>query len=392
MKITQFIPLVIVASMLACNNNSQKYRNLETTISDNTSLDYNFEDVLIPIDSVTRNSYPVYCGFTNSVSTYLAGANRQTNALDILDISNRRVFKHVNLKSEGPNAVEALDGFYIHNWDSIFVFTGFAVKLVDTSGVVKSNWGITDFGIIQSGKVGGVGTPVGFHLYYSKRRNSLFLYYTPNNVPIGSREFFQQPFIVEMNLSKNTMCLLPVTYSKFLIENPNVGYKYIPMVTFSNDVVYYGFEGESNIYAFDIESSQSKEYGARSRFTKNTVDILPPSADQVRKNIHWIENVGFFETIHDPFRNLFYRLHVGNQPYQVSSNEFNTFNDKDMYIMVFDKHMHLITELKLDPKTFYPEFWCVTKEGLLLNANHELNGNTNEKSSNFKLLVMRINS
>ena len=54
--------------------------------------------------------------------------------------------------------------------------------------------------------------------------------------------------------------------------------------------------------------------------------------------------------------------------------------------MIFNEDFELTKELKLDDHTFYPDFFGVTSEGLLLNANNVSNPNYNKDMVQFKLL------
>ncbi|RPH30453.1 MAG: DUF4221 domain-containing protein [Bacteroidales bacterium] len=388
---TFYITLLLLAILLfSCNSNENKYRNLDSIVNSKIALDYSFENISIPIDSITINTYPIFCNYDIDSNNYLAGYNSKMNTIDVFDLSNKKIHDHIFLKKEGPNSIEYLDGFFIHNWDSIFVNTGFALKIIDSKGNVKATWDIGEFNIVKSGKVGSIGSTIDFFLHYSKKRNSVFFKYTPRNVVYSSKEFFKQPFIAEFSLANNSLDLLPILYSNFFVENNNVGYLFCPMVSFYDDIVYYGFEGESNIYTYNLQTKEYNAFGARSKYSKNLTDILPESTSEVKKAQHRIESVSFFNIIYDPYRKFFYRLHYCDQKYQVSKNLFNTYNDKLLSIMIFDNKFKLIKEIQLDKQTFYSEFWCVTLDGLLLNANHELNANTSENYINFKLLRFNI--
>jgi hypothetical protein len=222
-------------------------------------------------------------------------------------------------------------------------------------------------------------TGLGFRLYYSETRNSVFFKYVPRDVKFGSKEYFSKPFIAEFNLTSPTVSLLPVKYSKYIMNN-FIGYLFRPYVSFYKDRIYYCFTGESNIYSYNLKTNKTNIYGGRSKYSKNLAKPIPRNWSSDKKNKHRLMNVQFFNVIYDPYRNIFYRLHFGNM-----DNNNNTFRDKSLYLMIFNKNFKLYREIKLDDYTYLPQFYGISKEGLFLNANHEMNENFGGDFSNFKL-------
>ena len=204
----------------------------------------------------------------------------------------------------------------------------------------------------------------------------------------SSNEYFSKPFIAEFNLRSLLVSLIPVYYSSYF-KNSYIGYLSTPNVTFLNDMVYYCFSGESNIYSHKLETNYTSTYGGRSKYSKSMAEPISPKSSFEKKLRHRLVSATFFNVIYDPYRDLFYRLHYGNIEYKVSEKYNSTFNDKNLHLMIFNNEFQLIKEIKLEDYTYLPEFYGISEHGLFLNANHGLNKNLSPDYSNFKLFKIK---
>ena len=382
---------LIILSLANCKRSNPTYQNLNVKYIGEDGYNLNWEDIYIPIDSSTYTVYPIFSGSHLSGRDYLCGYNRKGHSIDIFDITNRTFLMHIFLENRGPDGLNELSGFYIHNWDSIFVYSYYELCIIDSAGNIHYKKNLKDFPLVERGKKGNLDATISFNLYYAKERQSVFLNYTPRNVGFCSNEFYKIPFVAEYKLAQDTLELLPINYSEFFMENKDVGDLFVSYVSLCDNNIIYNFTGESNIYLYNLQTRQNEAFGARSSFTKNTTSSIGPNAGLTKIQQHNVESVEFLYTYYDKYRNLFYRLHYGDQKYQISENEFNTYDDKSLYLMIFNKDLELIKELKLDDHTFYPAFFGVTSQGLLLNANNESNPNFNEDIVHFKLLKITTN-
>lgn len=345
------------------------------------------EDVKIRIDTKT---YPSYSKFQNAFfedSSYLAGFNRRTNSIDVFNLSSRMFSKHVNMDQKGPNGVGDVSGFYIHNWDSIFVFSYFKLAIVDSSGLVSSSYDLFDLGIQDFEGDASIGVDLGIDLYYSRQRNSIFVKYVPRNIEFYSKEFYAEPFIGELLLDSMTLKTIPFEHSKYIKEN-YVAAMDMPTISFNGSEIFCCFTGESNIYSLDLENGKSKAFGGRSAYTKNIATPLARDASKEQKDQHRLESASFFNLRYDPYRDLYYRLHFGDIKYRMSDDINERYGDKGLYLMIFNSDVELIKEIELEKYTYLPEFYGISEEGLFLNANHDMNLDYEGEYANFKLLRM----
>jgi len=373
-----FVCLVILSS---CSQRDF-YENLEAEIAVNEKIHVEYEDVKIHIDTVT---YPFYSIFQNVIindSSYLAGYNRKMHSIDIINLSSRQFIKHIKLDKRGPNGIEDVYGFYMHNWDTIFISNHRSLVIIDSTNQIKATY---DPNTLANNRKAGLSLDLGFDLIFSPTRNSVFYKYVMLNADYRKPGPYSKPFVAEYNLDNRELSLIHIEYSNYIKSN-YLGWLSIPYITLVEDKFYCCFTGESNIYSFDLNKNNSAVYGGRSNYTKNLAKPISPTSGLDEKTKHIIENVAFFNLRYDPYREIFYRLHYGDIRYKTSNTINATFYDKSLYLMIFNRNIELLREIKLDDYTFYPEFFGTSQDGIFLNANHELNDEICSDSANFKLL------
>lgn len=294
----------IVVAISCCEGYS--YKNLDTKVADIQTTNIFIEDVAIPIDSITNPSYPVFHNSLINGISYLSGYNRKTHSIDVFDLNSKVFFKHIGLEHHGPNGIEDVRGLYIHNWDSVFISSTFNIYMINSNGKIIKSFNLLDKDLFVNLAEGSLTSTNSFGLYYSFSRNSVFLNYIPTNVEFGTKEFYTRPFIAEYYLNDNSLKLIPVEYSKYFTDN-HVGFLSIPAVTIYNNTIYVCFQGESNIYTYDLEKNKTTVHGGQSSYSINLATPIDLNAKFERKLRHRAESPMFFNIIYDPFRELFYR-------------------------------------------------------------------------------------
>jgi len=375
-----------VTLISSCTNN-QTYENLETKLAKNESIEFEIEDINIAIDTIT---YPSYSKFQNAFfndTSYLVGFSGRMNSVDFFNLSSKEFSKHVKIDRKGPNGIDQINGFYVHNWDSIFIISFHRLVLIDSSSIVKSSYDLFELGIQDLEGDASIGVDLGSSLHYSKKRNSVFVIYVPRDVPFGSKEFYSKPFLAELSLDSLDLKTIPFEYSKYVKDN-YIAEMDMPCISFNGNRIFCCFVGESNIYSFDLENGRTKEYGGRSSYTKPYADPIKRNANREKKSLHRVESVSFLNLKYDPYRDIYYRLHFGDIKHNTSDSmeDINaTYREKGLYMMIFNSKLELINETVLDKYTYIPEFYGISEEGIFLNANHDMNLDYDGKYAKFKL-------
>lgn len=388
----QLLSLVIICLFIttACSDyEKNSYVNHLAQLAEIHSNQIVVEAISIPIDSITSSSYPVYHNALINGDSYLAGYNHKTHNIDVFDLNSESFYKRINLEYQGPNGIEDVSGLYIHNWDSIFISATFNIYLINCSGQIIKSFAILDETIFTNEEEGILTSTISFGLQYSQAKNSVFLNYIPKGTEFGTREFFSKPFIAEYFLNNSSVNLITIPYSKYFSNN-NVGFLSEPGVSVFDSTIYVCFQGESNIYSYNTETEKINIHGGSSKFSKNVAPPVAPNAKFHTKLKHRLEGPMFFKMVYDPYRELFYRLHFGDMVSQKSENNRDAFLDKKLYLMIFNKDLELIEELKLEDHTYIPDFYGISNEGLILNSNHSLNTNFSGNYANFQVIKVNI--
>lgn len=372
--------------VLSCVKNDT-YKNLETKLAKNERIKFEIEDVNIAIDTIT---YPSYSKFQNALyndTSYLVGFSGRMNSLKFFNLSSKKFSKHVKIDRKGPNGIDHISGFYVHNWDSIFIISFNRLVLIDSSSIVKSSYDLFELGIQDFEGDASIGVDLGIGLHYSKQRNSVFVKYVPKDVPFGSKEFYSKPFLAELSLDCLDLKTIPFEYTIYVRDNYLASMD-VPHVSFEGSMIFCCFKGESNIYSFDLENERTKEYGGRSSYTKPFAAPLERNASREEKSKHSVESVSYLNLRYDPYRDLYYRLHFGDIKHKGSDDmdAINaTYREKGLYLMIFNSKLELIKETALEKYTYVPEFYGISEEGIFLNANHDMHMDYEGKHAKFKL-------
>lgn len=381
------IPLMWFLGLFVISCEKSNYINLNTQPDNNINVKVEFESVRIHIDSITYQAYAMFQNAVIEGTSYLTGYNKKTHSFDIFNLDSRQFYKHLVLERRGPNGIEFVDGFYFHNWDSIFVYGIGELLLIDSACNVLTSYDIFSLDNVDFQKKGSLVLNLGMGLIYSPSRNSVIFRYIPRNVKFKGKEYYEIPFLAEFFLDNNLIRVIPVSFSNYIKSN-YLGHLDMPFLSLQNENIYYCFSGESNIYTYDLDSDTNRVFGGRSSYTKNLAKATKPRSTQNATIRYLIENISFFNLRYDPFNEIYYRLHFGDIKYKISKELNTTFRDKSLYLMIFNKNMELIIEKKLDDYTYIPEFYGVCKDGIILNANHDLNKDFCTDSANFKLLIL----
>lgn len=355
MKHTTFIYLALIL-LISCQkaprtvkNNYGKEKELHIVNSE------------IEIDHEILDSYYLLSVISaDEGEEIIVGYNDKTHKLDLLNFANNTVM-HKALFKEGVDAIPGnITGLYAHNNDSIWLYSHNKIFLINGKGNLiwqhklkteGNEYIITDVNhAVASVK-----------LFYNQLRKTLFYVSKKND------EFF----VNEYNPGNDKTIKYALDKPVMQYKTPtSFGWKQIPNVTFTEDEIIYNYPIESSIYIIDINSGQRGVRGGKSQYTDNTVKELhgEPNFDNMER--HKIENIHFFEVLYSKEFNCYFRVHLDKSEYLSGADYRKSFNQKEMYIMLFDKDFNIINESKLgsDKYNYYNDL-VITDKGLLMFYN-----------------------
>jgi hypothetical protein len=317
-----------------------------------------FNEVSIAIDSVTLSTYSMMSATEDSRGHELIyGYNYKVHALDQIDLANHSL-THIRLSKEGANGIPPyVNGMYVHNPDSIWLYNSNIFYLVNGNGNITSKY------TIPSNAAATIITQTNFsistlNIYYHPERKSIF-YTTTENKEFIENEFF---------LGSNKIKKYKLEKSKLLNGEPALyGWKQLPNVSYNHNLIIYNYPVESKIYTLDINSGIRRVMEAKSKNTSNISEQLKGRAGYDNMERHKIENIHFFEIVYNQKYNCYFRIHLDKAEYNSKEDIFKKYLKKDMYLMVFDKDFRIINETKMTSnKYYYLNGWFSTKQGLAI--------------------------
>lgn len=329
-----------------------------------TSVTLKKENVLIPIDDETLTSYQIFSAYNNEGSDYILGYNSILHAIDIIKASDK-LASHVQLKEEGEDGIlKQVSGIFAHNMDSIWVYSQNYLYLTDTLGTVKKKallpFPVDGFIVIDTNFSIATNS-----IFYHPERETVF-YLTAIPTDEGS-DYKVYEYDLKLNDFQSYDLVGGVLEKK---SGKKHGWKQFPNVSYTLDKIAYNFPISSNIYSIDMKTKERTAYGGRSKFTSNSVAELAMPYDFQMANKHLLENVHFFELQYDRRRNVYYRLHLGDTECLNGQEFYELYNDKKIYLTVFNKDFEVINETDLGAGTYnYFNYWGVNGNGLFIVKN-----------------------
>ena len=321
----------------------------------------------IDLDSFLLNHYERgFNIFQDSSEFYYIAYNRHTHAIDWYDITHGNFSHRMVLEKQGPNQViEQVYGIYVQTMDSLFLNDGVFLYLMDSTGVVlqkiptvfETSMGLAS--LVNSGD-----SPLKYH----PNRGSLL----GEAILIGQPLSKTEVYFAEVNFNTQKIQMHSAANAGCYTENASVN-NWVN-VQFKGDSILYSITCSSEIFIYDLESQTTSIQKAYSSLSKNQMSNISGSDPETLWR-HYIESPRFFQIVHSPYDNHYYRMHWKEAVYQIDEANFTTAYDKEIILSVFDENLNLIHEIILPPNQYLTGTLLPTPKGLLLNANHPKNKN-----------------
>lgn len=296
------------------------------------------------------------CDSINGIVAY----NYRLHSLDLIDVVGKGI-SSITLQKEGPDGIPGrISGICPVSKDSIWLYDGIAMYLVDGMGHVydKINFQDKENIIIETNYA-----MCTARFSYNKENTSL-LYLTERD-----------SFSIEEYDVRNK-CIINKYPLSYPLVNPDgeqvYGDMYHPNVNFAEEKIIYNYPYESSIYVLDMNSGEQSVITANSAFTSNIADKCTSNGYSVWER-HRIENIHFFDVMYLPESQLFVRLHQSGVVFDARQPILSVLDGKSLYMSVFDKEFHTMGELKLEDRR-YSLFtgWCALANSLLLFDDNSL--------------------
>ena len=252
------------------------------------AISFEKEEINIPIDDKTLTSYQVISCFQENENNLVYAYNSPMHSLDIFNLNDQSI-SHLPLNKEGENGIlKNVSGLYVHQEDSLWLYSQGFLYLVNNEGEVKGKYELPfpEGGFIMVETNFSMAT---IKLFYHPQRNSVFyLTVTPTK---ESATYI----VYEYSLNSGTFKAFELKGSETeKFAGKRFGFKQFPNVTYTDQDILYNFPISSNIYRIDIETGKETAFGGKSRYTPNLASELTMPYDMKDASKHHIENIHLF--------------------------------------------------------------------------------------------------
>lgn len=372
----------------SCKNINEKNHAVSNKFKLETD---NLKDLKIQINDNTKFKFPSLFLFTDKQNTeYLTFISIENNSILFYDFSTSKFLFELELDAEGPNGVGMITGYYIENWDNIYVTSNFhGLSIVDSSGIKKQfiEYKETDKG----------------HYIVPNFTSSSFIY-TPTiihnekvfitQLPYQASKISETPVSVAIDTISQTIEELPFRFPHIIPDNKLssavLGTRFSR--DFNGKEFLYSFFMDENIYATDVKTNKEKKIRAKSKYIeKLTLVEFSDDRENVYKSL--LENSHYYNMLYDKYRNIYYRFAIIGSEIEHNS-KFSFF---DIYtngfiqfsVIIMNENFDIIGET-LFPKYIYnPTIAFVHKNGLYISDSHIQNSSFNENVLSFKCFSLK---
>lgn len=320
-------------------------------------------------DDVRYNAFYLYTFSDKQGKSYLSFLNYRTNQLLFYDWNTQDFLFKVELPAEGPNGVTQISGYYIKNFDHIYVST-YAYKgllRVDTTGQIVQK--------IPYGK-----TPDGYEVLPS---------YTPSSHPYIAPVFIgdakmcitqpsvprfraanETPISVVIDTLKRTCEGLPMTYSLLNDEEMEAGNLQFSRIFNGKDFIYSFYVCE-DVFVVSMDHSDIRRVKVKSRHIDSPTEQQKDTEQGPRL---YLELPRYGDLIYDSYRKVYYRFAYPKVSLNKDMNWWGkaVYGRKKFSVMVLDEDFHVIGET-LFPEGIYNSFvFFINKDGLYISRDYKI--------------------
>lgn len=268
-----------------------------------------------------------------------------------------------------PTKIDIID-FAVHSIDSIYLLTEDIIYLIDNKGHLTNTIEIPSI--------------KGYYFFAS----SLFPFYIIDSLAF----FYKYPEGIINSLDK---------YHEFINSDREVCYdiKHQQFIDLKNKIHYpkelkyhfkyvfnpyriiddkmnliYSFEHSDTVTLLNYTSQNIQTFSIKSKFFENNNDFDFEKINNFSEIAKYlIQNSRYHSILYDPYRELYYRIHLCKYTYYNKDNSINLRTDVPWSILVCNKEFKVIKEILFEPRTYYFNHIIITKDGLLIKKQSYAN-------------------
>lgn len=340
------------------------------------------------LDSETKyNAFYLYSFSDNIGKEYLSFLNYRSNQILFYDLKTCDFIFKMNLPSEGPNGIVQPSGYYIKDFENIYL-TSYSYN-----GIVKVD---TTSHIIS--KIPYSSTDSGFEILPS---------YSPSSHPYTAPYFIDEymflmpplverfcpadktPLCVYIDTLSNKYIASKITYSDVLskeeIETNDARCSRI----FDGKNFIYSFYVDDDIIVTDKDHKEIKIRKAKSSYIESPTEKQRTGLKGPKSNL---EVPRYGDLIYDKYREVYYRFayHKAELDDKINWRGKAIYGRKKFSVIILDKEFNIIGETLFPESTYNSYVFFVEKEGLYISRDYQIGiGNQSEDYLTFELFELK---
>lgn len=335
------------------------------------------------LDSDVRyNPFYLYTFSDDQGKDYLSFLNYRTNQILFYDLKTSEFLFKTNLDAEGPNGVVLCSGFYIKDFDNIFVSSYAYPGLikVDTARniVQRIPFGTTDRGY----KVIPSYTPSS-HPYVPPILIDDKIYITQNAVdrfhPVADT-----PLTVMIDTVRKKCEGLPLTYSVLSEEELQANNPEFSRIYDGKNFIY-SFHVAEDIITASVDHKEIKRIKVKSQYIDSPTVKQEDGERGPQQNL---ELARYGDLLYDPYREVYYRFAYPKTMLDDNMRWMGkaVYGRKKFSVIILNKEFQVIGET-LFPESIYNSYvFFVHKDGLYISRDYQMIYDQSEDYMTFELI------
>ena len=352
---------------------------------DNYTLEATENIKSYPLDSYVKYNPFYLWTFEENGKRYLSFLNYGTTQLYFYDFDTEKFLSKVTLEQEGPDGVGILSGYYIKDFNHIYVSSYIyqGIIRVDTTGVIVQK--------IPYRKTGS-----GYKIISSYNASShpylppIFIvdkmYITQqNNERFCPAE--KTPISVVIDTVQKKYTSLPLTFS-ILTEKQKESNGDDFSRTYDGKNFIYSFYVDEDILVTSIDHAEVKRIKAKSKYINTPDEKLDFESESAPIKVLTLARYG--DLIYDPYREVYYRFAYPKTELEDNVNWWGKaiYGRKKFSVIILDKDFQIIGETLFPEAIYNPYASFVSKEGLYISRDYQINYDQSEDFMTFELFKL----
>ena len=371
MKNTTIILLLFV--LFSCSNN-KKTNDIYELKESNKKLSFN-------LDKNTKSFIQTLFIYEEKKSKqFLTFQNQDQNEILFYDINSSDLEFKIKPQIDGANGVGFFLGYYIHNFDSIFLTISGTEKiaLINKESIVSDK-------IIYEKTNDEIKLTKGYSttaIYHPAQIINDKLY-----IISGCNRWFEQnPVSATIDLKTKEIHALPFSYPTFpntSNKSKRAGIEEYMSRCYTGEKFVYSFYFDESIYITNQEHSDIHKVNIKSKYI-DKIKTLDDYGNLTFKDI--CENPNYGNLIFDKYRNIYYRVAYPETEIKNSDNsmEIMQYGRKKFSIIIIDKDFKIIGESLFPDYTYNSNLLFVLEDGLYISSSHCMNPTYNDDILSFQ--------